>query len=288
MQRIICFDFGGTKIAMAVIEMEAEKYDFLDLKNVANPRESEGIKKIISDYCQRQSEEYDTKKVSISSAKIVDDEKKVVFQAEEIYGEEEFDFGFLLEKGFDLRIENDGRCFGLGEYHFGKGRNTKSLLAITLGTDMGGGFLIEGKNYRGAFNASLEMSHMKFIENKQSVLWRDLAGGRAIENDYNKRAKAGIVTKDIFELAEKGDELAKEIIARAEFFVGVGLANLVTILDPQRIVIGGSLAFQEKYIGDIFKIARENVFNKNAKYEWEISDLKEKANLLGAGSLWMG
>lgn len=286
MQRIICFDIGGTKIAMAVIEFSEKDYKFLDLNSISNPIDPEKIKNILLDYCQKGKNEFKTSKVAIATAKIVNPDAKKVLQAAEIYGAEEFDFSFLQEAGSETKIENDGRCFSLGEYHFGQGKGSKSLLAITLGTDIGGGLLINGAGYQGAHYSSLEISHIRFSENGEIKSWRDLAGGRAIEKIYNENAGGNKSAADIFSLAKNGDETARKIIKNAEQLSGISLANLVTILDPETIIIGGSIAVQEGYVGNIFKIAEENTFNRKAEYVWKISELKEKANLLGAAKLY--
>lgn len=286
MEKFICFDIGGTKIAKSVIETDGQNFVFLETAIINNPRNSKEIEEIMLGYCKEADKLYQINKIAISASKIIDQEKKKASQARDVYGIDEFSFDFLEKNGFKIKLENDGRCFALGEKFFGRAKGKNNILAITLGTDIGGGFLLDGRNYRGEHNSSLEVSHIKFLCHDQVEKWKDLSGGQAIQRKYLAKTGKNKTAEDIFSLATEGEKEAAEIIKKAEYYLGIGLANLVTLLDPQIIIIGGSICNQKKYVKNIFKIARENTFNKKADYIWEISQLKERANLLGAVSLF--
>ncbi|MDD3487320.1 MAG: ROK family protein [Candidatus Moranbacteria bacterium] len=281
-KKIIAFDIGKTKILAAVLKMERDNYEFFDLVESKNPRNSKKIEKIILDYAHAAQKKYKTKKVAISAAHLVNNEKKIVSQGKVCYGADTFSFSFLEQAGFSVKIENDGRCFALGEYHFGKGRNADSLLALNLGTEIGGGFVIDGKNWRGAHNSALEVSNMGANYSGKWKGWGGICAGKGIENIYRQKNGKKISTKEVFLEAGRGDKIAKEAISEAVHNLGMGVASLINILDPERIVFGGSLAKQRKYIDEAVKIAKKNVFNRKANYKFSISTLGNKANLLGA------
>ncbi len=285
-RKYICFDIGKTKILAAVLKTGRKKYKFIETVEFKNPRNPEKIKKIILNFCYIAHKKHWTKKVAISAAHLVDSEKKTVNQGKKCYGADVFDFWFLEEKGFSVRIENDGRCFALGEYHFGKGKDAKNILTMALGTGIGGGFIISGENYRGSHSSALEVSHILMPGQNKWKRWWEFIGGAGIEKNYFLAAKEKISCREIFELARNKDKLAGEIIKQAADYLGYGVASLIIILDPEMIIFGGSLSKQKKFVGRAIEIAKKNTFNKKANYRFAISTLGNKANLLGAASLY--
>jgi predicted NBD/HSP70 family sugar kinase len=286
-QKIIAFDIGKTKILAAVVKMRRNGFYFLEITEFKNPRNAKKIEKILLDYCQAVRQKYSAKKVAVSAAHLVDSKKKTVSQGKICYGADVFSFQFLENNGFSVKIENDGRCFALGEYYLGKGQNTISILTLNLGTEIGGGFIINGENYQGAHNSALEVSH---ISANYAGQWNDWAGqcaGKGIENLYRQQTGRKISTQTVFVEAGKGDEAAKAVIDKAAHNLGMGLASLINIFDPEMIIFGGSLSKQKKYIDQAVKIAKKNVFNKKANYKFAVSSLGNKANLLGAAKFFV-
>ena len=281
-KKYICFDIGKTKILAAVLKVGRGRYDFLEIVERKNPKNPKKMQEIILEFCNYARAEYWTKKVAVSAAHLVDPEKKTVRQGKECYGVDTFDFRFLLGAGFSVRIENDGRCFALGEYHFGKSVGLKNILAINLGTEIGGGLIISGANYTGAHNSSLEISHISVNCLGPWADWAGACAGKGIENAYRRKTGRKIAAREIFLEAEKNNQIAKEVIGRAADILGTGTASLINILDPELIVFGGSLSRQKKFIERAIKVARKNIFNKYANYKFAISTLGNKANLLGA------
>jgi len=183
-KKYISFDIGATKILKAVIRMRGNKFSFLEIEEEKNPRKEEKIKKIISSYCQYSRKKYWIKKVSFSAACIVNQEKKTASHGKYCYGTDTFDFRFLEKEGFSVRVENDGRCFALGEYFFGKGKDAKSVFSMTLGTNIGGGFIANGNNLRGAHHSAMEISFINFLYENKWQDWDDFCGGDGIERLY--------------------------------------------------------------------------------------------------------
>lgn len=281
-KKYIVFDIGKKKILTAVLKTGRNGYKFLNLIELKNPHNQKKIEKILTTYCLAARKKYWTKKVAISAAHLVDAEKKIVSQGKSCYGTDTFSFLFLEKEGFLVKIENDGRCFALGEYHFGKGQRTKSVFTMTLGTEIGGGFVAHGKNFQGAYNSALEVTHIgaNLLDSWQD--WGILCAGKGIENAYRKSTGLKLSAEEIFKKANHGDNAAKDATEKTANILGLGTASLVNILDPEMIVFGGSVSKQKKYIYQAIKIARKNIFNKKANYKFAISSLKNKANLLGA------
>jgi glucokinase len=181
-------------------------------------------------------------------------------------------------------MENDGRCFGLGEYYFGKGQGADSLLSLTVGTGIGGGFIFQGKTWRGAHHSALEVSYLKDF--REGGNWEERASGRGIEYFYRKISGEKITAEEIFSRWHQQDSAAAEAVDRAADALSLGIASLVNIFDPEKIVIGGGLSQQEDFIQKAIKQSRLHLFNRTAQYQFATSNLNRRANLLGAGSLY--
>jgi len=280
--KCICFDIGGTKILKAVADIKGDSYKFLNMEEDNNPRKPQKIKELLTDYCLRSQKIFQINRVGISTAKIVDPKNNLVRNARNCYGAEVFNFNFLKELGFVAKLENDGRCFALGEYHFGKYQKSRSSLTLTLGTGIGGGFTINNLSLQGTHNSALEVSHIWLSYKGKWSKWCELASGSGIEKSYFKLAKKKLTSQEIFNLSKKNNRFAQKAIKQAENFLGIGTANLVNILDPQVIIFGGGISEQKDFIKKSIEVAKKNVFNKKANYRFTVSSLKHKANLLGA------
>ncbi len=287
-EKFICFDIGGTKIFQSVVDVDfgRRKFEFLDSKTIKNPIDAEKIKKIILDYCQNNQVEFKTNKVAISTASIIDPIKSKVFEVDNIYGLDEFDFSFLKEIGFQVVIENDGEAFALGSYHFESNEDRQGLLVLTLGSGIGGGFInLEGQVLRGKDNSATEFSHIKMLINSKWERWEDISAGRGIEKMYLEKTRKEKSAREIFAKIESDVE-AQAVIEIAQEYLGQGLANLIDVFNPEKIVFGGNIASQKKYVENAMEIAKLNIFNRKAFPEWSISELKAEMNVLGVCALY--
>lgn len=284
--KIICLDIGATKILMSVVKLRRQKFVFLEIEEKRNPKKEEKIKEIILTYCGKARIKYWTKRVAFSAAYVVDPEKKFVSQGRSCYGTDRFDLNFLERAGFSVRVENDGRCFGLGEYFFGKGKNAATLFSMTLGTNIGGGFMSRGYTFRGAHQSAMEISYLNFFYEKRWQDWDNFCAGEGIEKSYKQATGKSLTAKDIFLRDSRGELEARKTISFAASVLGMGIANILNILDPELVIFGGSVSKQKNYLKKAVEIAKKNKMNKKANYKFAISTLGNKANLLGAATLY--
>ncbi len=287
-EKFIGFDIGGTKILMNVTEIDFghRKFKILDSKKVFNPRKSEEIEKIVLEYCQEIRNSFDTNKVVISTAKIVDFEKQLIKKAQPVYGVEEFNFNFLKKEKFQVVIENDGKAFALGSYYFDKNEDKQGLLTITLGTGLGGGFIdSEGVVLRGFKGSAVEFSHNKMFFNDKWTKWENISAARGVEKEYLKKTGRKKIAQEIFSSVNE-DEIAREVVDKAQEYLGYGLANLVNSFNPEKVVFGGGISEEHEYLEGAIKIAEKNIFLQEALPEWEVSKLKGEVNILGVCTLY--
>ncbi|MDI3316020.1 MAG: ROK family protein [Bacillota bacterium] len=176
--------------------------------------------------------------------------------------------GPLAERlGVRCFLENDANAAALGEFTFGAGRGARDGVYVTLSTGIGGGLYLDGKLYRGAAGTAGEIGHMILEPGGplcgcgRQGCWEALASGRALarearaalealppgpERDWWLRRLDGrldaVTARDVFAADEAGVAPGPELVERESFWVGVGLANLIQILAPRRIVVGGGVS----------------------------------------------
>ena len=207
-----------------------------------------------------------------------------------------------LTQTFKVKVamENDADASALGEAGWGAGRNKSRLIYVTVGTGIGTGIILEGQVYRGVDQAHPEIGHQLIDPSGPPCLcgfhgcWESLAAGPAmvawVESnaplDYPHRA--GLTARRICELAQQGDDWAKRAVEREARYLGLGLANLVTIFVPEMIVLGGSVMKSAGLFLDTIRrtIADSCHFVPHEKTEIALASLGEDANLIGAGRVW--
>lgn len=206
-----------------------------------------------------------------------------------------------LEKEFDLtvKVENDARAMALGESWFGDHGKLESMLAVNIGHGVGAGLVVDGKLYHGAYDIAGEVGHMTIdlhgeiceCGNRgclQTFITGPAIARRVIKGMSQKQDDFRQITGEkIFDFAERGNEEFLAILKETGRIIGIGLTNLIHIINPQRIVLGGGVTKSEKYIlPEILKTIEKRALTPQAKKtEIKITSLGEDATLIGAVSL---
>src|ERR687886_1129538 len=175
--------------------------------------------------------------------------------------------------GYGVAMINDARAFTLAEATVGAGRGARTVVGLTLGTGIGGGIAIDGRLHLGIDGTAGEVGHQTIdpagppcgCGNRGCL--EAFASGPAITALGIKAVLQGLTTRigtlaehdlnritpeTIWQAAEEGDEVASEILERVGGYLGVGIANLVSILSPDRVVIGGGVArLGERLLGPV-------------------------------------
>ena len=191
-KKILSFDIGGTKIASGIVEFNKNNYKIFDYQKNATPKNKDGvIQKLIEliNY-YRKNNSFD--KIGISFAGQVDYEKDVIIFAPNTKGWKNTNLKKIIKEktGVDTEIDNDVKCFALGENKFGKVKKYKNAVYLTIGTSIGGAIEIDGKLYRGANNIAGEFGHTAIVGNGKKCVCgnigclRKYVSGKAIEELY--------------------------------------------------------------------------------------------------------
>ena len=155
--------------------------------------------------------------------------------------------------GVPVVLENDADAAALGEYAFGTGQGVDRFIYLTVSTGIGGGLVFNGDLYRGVEGAHPEIGH-HVIERDGPLCfcgargcWESLASGPALARWWLENHPASaeeVVAQDarhIANRAREGDAHAQAAISREAHYLGIGLANLITLFAPDRIALGGGV-----------------------------------------------
>jgi glucokinase len=206
-----------------------------------------------------------------------------------------------LERIFHVSVamENDADAAALGEAGWGAGRNKLQLIYVTVGTGIGVGVILDGQVYRGVGGAHPEIGHHVVDASGPACMcgfsgcWESLAAGPAMVAWMERNAppeypRAGLTAKKICELARDGDAWALRAVEHEGRYLGLGLANLVTLFVPDMIVLGGSVMNSADLFMDRIRevIASSCRFVPYEKTELVLASLGEHTNLIGAARVW--
>ena len=211
--------------------------------------------------------------------------------------------------GVDFYIENDANAAAYGEYIAGAGRGTNDIIAITLGTGVGGGVIIDGKIYSGSNYAGAELGHtviamggemcscgrqgcweayasatalirqtkQAMIKYPKSVMW-ELCGG-----DINK-----VDGRTAFDAMRKGDVAGKMVVDKYVEYIAVGVSNNINIFQPDVLCIGGGISKEgDNLIKPIKAFLEGENYARNIEKNTEVkvAELGNDAGIIGAAYL---
>lgn len=203
-----------------------------------------------------------------------------------------------LEKEFNLivKIENDARAMALGESWFGGHGEVDSMVAVNFGRGVGAGVVIKGKLYHGAQDLAGELGHMTIDINGEICecgnrgCLQTFATGEAIVGQARRKLKntpAYLTPEEIFRRAKAGDTAYSSILKETGMIMGVGLTNLIHLVNPWTIVLGGGVMKSEEFILPAIKqTIDQRALTPGAKRtEVSVTKLGDDSTLLGAVSL---
>lgn len=214
----------------------------------------------------------------------------------------------IVSKEFSIpvKVDNDVRCAALAELNFGAGKGSQNMICITVGTGIGSGLIVNGKLVRGASNAAGELGHIKlqmhdgpicgcgdrgcleaFASGPSIVALAEeyIRGGKSTK--YRELANPDITPYIVAEAAKQGDVVAKKIFEIIGNYIGIGLASVVNLLNPEKVVIGGGVADA----GDLLFVPIKETLKKRAMpiqgaaVEVVHAELGNTAGVIGASLL---
>ena len=302
MDYYVGIDLGGTNTKIGLLTIEGDILNSSIIKTLS----SEGVDKTMEriwSVIQELAKETDVnienvKGIGMGIPGPVEDQSIVAFFANFPWGTN-VNVKEKLEKitGIETKLDNDANIIALGEAKYGAAKGSKSSVTVALGTGIGGGIYVNGMLVSGFKGAGGEIGHMKIVKdgrvcgcgqkgcfeayasatglireavsrltvNKQNLLYTMIEGN-----------VAGLEAKDIFDAAKEGDIFSLDLVDYEAEYLAMGIANILNIINPETIVLGGGVALA----GDILL---DPLRKKLEKYALPVTleDLKIVQGILG-------
>lgn len=269
-------DLGGTTIKVGLV---TENYEIIDNMSCPTGRERsfEEVLKDMAMLCKKIMDKHgitekDIDSIGIGSPGIASPQDGVILSASNL----NFDHVNVrteIQKYINVPVyvENDANCAALGEVICGAAKGQKNVVVVTLGTGVGGGIIADGKINRGSFCGAGEIGHMVICCEDgiqcgcgRKGCWEQYASAtaliriakEAVSKDQSSKilayAKEGKVeninAKNVFDAAHDEDAVAKAVLDKYFKYIACGVTNLINILQPDMIVLGGGMSAQKEFL----------------------------------------
>ena len=260
---VLGIDIGGTKLAAGVVDADGKMLERGEVPTLAHEGPEPVLERIVGlgrDLLARAAARKEpAQRIGIGCAGPVDLKAGKVFNPPNLPGWSEVSLVRLIESALGLPaiLENDANAAALGEFRYGAGRGARSLVYFTVSTGIGGGIILDGKVWHGLKYAAGEVGHMTVCPDGPACgcgnrgCLEAMASGPSIARRAREVVASGRPTRlceipkptsaDVVCLAQKGDAVAREVWDEAVRYLGIGVAAAITILAPERIVLGGGV-----------------------------------------------
>lgn len=312
MNYYVGIDLGGTNIVAGVVD---EKYNIIATAKIKTncPRPSKEIAddmaKVALEAINKSGKSLDDIKwIGIGSPGTVNSESGVIEYSNNL-GFKNFNIVEQIQKTIDkpVFIENDANAAAYGEFVAGSAKGAKDAVAITLGTGVGGGIIIDSKIYSGFNFAGAEIGHMVIeVDGPQCTCGRkgcfevfSSATGlirmtkEEMEKDksslmWEMSKEDGVTGRLAFDAMRKGDKSAKTVCDKYIKYLGAGLTNVINIFQPEILCIGGGICNEgDTLLVPVKEIVAKEVYTRNSKNNTKIviASLGNDAGIIGAAFL---
>ena len=250
----LAIDIGGTAIKYGLVTVDGTITEQDEMPTEAKEHGGPGIVDKVRKLVQKYQSQI--KGVAMSTGGMVDDEAGVIVYAleEAIPNYTGTNWKKIIGTEFNLplEVENDVNCAAMGEYWQGSGKNAKSLFALTVGTSIGGALLLDGKIWHGASNSAGEVAYMQIPSGRMHDY---VSTTRLVEDVRSQKnlAKGSINGKAVFEFIAKGDDISQKALETLCENLADGITNIVSVVNPELIVLGGGIMVQEAVIRPILE-----------------------------------
>jgi len=252
---ILAADVGGTNIRAAVVttdgEIAQELHARIDLGD-RNISENELMNKLSTFFDEIIKEHGAIEAVGIGFPGFFHDDSGILVSSPNLPQLHNVTLAKRLSEALNIPVsmQNDALCAAIGEHRFGAGKGRPNLLHITLGTGIGGGLILNNTPYTGESGMAMEFGHLsvEYDDSARSCGCGEqgcveaYASATAIAARYFELSDNRVDAKAVFECASKGDSQAIEIIESAGHYLGIAIAQAITLLDIHTVTISGGVA----------------------------------------------
>ena len=304
----IGIDLGGTNVHAGVVN---EKGELLGQAEVSTPRGTEAVVEAIAQAGELSAQRAgislrDVRSVGLASAGSIDPAEGMVLHAWNL-GLDHVPLARMVSERMELPtlIENDANAAALGEFVAGAGRGYRSLAAVTLGTGVGCGAVLDGKLFTGFNYAGMEAGHMVIHRGGRECTcgrrgcWEAYASATGLIRSVREAMEhhpdsalwrfaptlEAVNGKTVFDAAEAGDPAAQAVLDDYLGDLACGIVNLINILQPEVLCIGGGISRQgEKLLRPLREVLDREEFTRYSPQRTRlcVAKLRSEAGIIGA------
>jgi glucokinase len=305
-------DMGGTKILAAVVGGDGAILGSAKRRTRAELGPDEVIARV-TEAVHQAAEKARVSLADIGALGIgvpgpLDPHRGIVFHTPNMPGWDNFPLGRRLSDalGIPVYVENDVNIGTLGEHVMGAGRGTRDMVGIFVGTGVGGGIILDGQLRGGARHAAGEVGHMVVAAGgpycgcgrqgcleavaSRTAIERDLRAGIAngrenLLTQIGGRRLKQMTSSLLAQAWAEGCPLTREVLSRAQWYLGLHAAAIVNLLDPEMLVYGGGLieALGDPFLEPVRAVARQHyIYQEGTPVQIVTAKLGDDAGVLGA------
>jgi len=302
---VFAVDLGGTHLRVALVDATGRILQQLKQDTPKGDSAESIVAALVSAAQKWSSNQGSIVAASIVVPGAVDSEKAVVLQSPNLPSLVNFRLKAALEQrlGWPVLLENDANAAAVGEMWLGAARGCHDVISVTLGTGVGGGLIADGKLWCGAHGSAGEIGHttvdpfsglkckcgntgcLELFASATAIVRMTREGLPEFPESVLKTGELSAVK--VYEAGIKGDELALSVFRRFGMYLGIGLANLMNLLDPQIIVLtGGAVNGWNLFAPEMYRQVGERAFRATAQQvKIARAECGDNAGLLGAARL---
>lgn len=308
-------DLGGTKIFAAVVDAKGHVLG-TGKKSTHAEKGPEAVIQRVEKAMEEALDDAQVDKgaivtIGVGAPGVVDNAHGLVISLPNLPGWDRVPLSKLLRRWHDVPVAltNDVRAAAIGEHRFGAGKGTHSMVAVFIGTGIGGGIIVNNQVWEGFRGSGGEIGHMVTLADgpyapgngtrggiealaSRSAIERDIRaalaeGRRSIIPELLQEKETTTITSSILAKAlSKGDALTIEVLERAAHYLGLHAASLINAFDPELLVYGGGVieALGDWMLPRIDALARQHAINKHQLERVKIvaAKLGDRAGVVGA------
>lgn len=292
MSYVVGIDIGGTNIRAALLDEDRNILEKIKIKNEVDKGPEYNLNKIIN-HINENWVSKDIRGIGVGCPGPLNIKTGTILKAPNLRGWDNFNVKKYLEENTSLKTEvnNDANVAGLAEAVIGSAKGAESVFYITVSTGVGGAFIIDNKIINGANSFAGEICNLIINEDKYShsgLVKGGLEGqcsGPNIARIASEKLEKIVDTPEVFELYKKNNKVAIEVVNELCENLSKGISNIISVVDPEVIVLGGSVVLYNKDLLEIIiEKVRKKVINKEA-VDIRIAEIGDDAGLRGAGLL---
>nr|WP_292964255.1 MULTISPECIES: ROK family protein [unclassified Allomuricauda] len=272
---VLGVDIGGTKIKSGrVVGKDVVQTSFSKVNK--DDSEAVSLSKLFGTISEVMTDRVEA--IGVGVPAVVDPDSGIVYDVQNIPSWKEVPLKDILQKQFNVPVylNNDANCFALGEKHFGKAKAYKNCVALSLGTGLGMGIIMEDRLYNGVLCGAGEVGMLPY---KNGIL-EQYTGSFFFEKEYGESAKV------LYQKALDNNATALSAFSQYGVYLGDAIKAILYLFAPEAIILGGSISNAHPF----FKTSLQEALGSFAyqkqleKFKIETSDLVDSP-ILGAAAL---